>query len=950
MRGEFSVSSLREGCARKEGRPLVARLLYGFSVPIVAVWLLLAAGLNLAVPQLEKVVELHALSFLPDEASSVQAIANMGKYFGQGGTNNFVAVLLEGEEPLGADAHRYQAELMGKLNADKKHVITAIDLWSNPTFAPAFESSDKKASFAYLNLTGNMGTALAMESTQAVRDIIAKTPPPKGVKAYVTGPAAVVNDELLSINRSIIPVVAACTLLITLTMLLVYRSLLTAGMPLLVVGVALLTARPLVALLGAHEIIGVSIFASSLLAGIILGAGTDYGIFLLGRYQEARQAGEDPATAYYTALSGVQHVVFASGLTVAGATACMSFTRLSIFSTSGLPCTIGILTALAAALTLGPALLAVGSRLGFYEPRGQRAARRWRRVATRVVRWPGPVLVGSAAVLAAAILVLPTYVTSYNERAAQPDTTEANVGLAAADRHLPPNLLNPNLLFVESDHDMRNPADLIALAKLTNAVYAVNGVRAVQGITRPLIAPLPQGTLTYQAGYVGERMSQMTAMLTAQLGGIASLSDRIGSLSFAVKGLQAELGAARQGLGQSIHSGQGLQAEFLDVLEKARSVRDDVRPLSDAGEQLANSIPNCENIPYCHAALTGLSLLDNLDQFDERGVQDLLNGARTASQSLPRLDAQIRVLGDFLNEMQQTLAPVRHMLDSLTPQISEITEFTRQVAESFGGADPSGFFFLPSQAFQSPLFQSALSVFFSPDGKVTRMLVMGDVNSFSKASMDYSARIVPAATAALKGTSLGGSKVSLGGAGGTLLNIAAFAKEDFITSAVAAFAFVFCVVLVLLRSFVAAVAVVGTVAISYLSAWGLSVAIWQHLAGLPLHWAVAPCSFVFLVAVGADYNLLLVTRFQEELRAGIKTGIVRSMAGTGSVVTTAGLVFGFTMLAMLAGYSTILAQIGTMVGGGLLLDTLVVRSLVIPAIATLLGRWFWWPIPVRNRP
>ncbi|WP_457142072.1 MMPL family transporter, partial [Mycobacteroides abscessus] len=102
------------------------------------------------------------------------------------------------------------------------------------------------------------------------------------------------------------------------------------------------------------------------------------------------------------------------------------------------------------------------------------------------------------------------------------------------------------------------------------------------------------------------------------------------------------------------------------------------------------------------------------------------------------------------------------------------------------------------------------------------------VNSFSKESMDYSAKIIPTAKAALKGTSLGGSKISIGGAGGTLLNIAAFAKEDFITSAVAAFAFVFCVVLLLLRSFVAAVAVVGTVGLSFLSAWGLSVAIWQY--------------------------------------------------------------------------------------------------------------------------
>ncbi|MGL6234706.1 MAG: RND family transporter [Segniliparus sp.] len=916
-------------------------------MPVIVAWLLLASWLNLAVPRLEQVVERHALSFLPDEASSVKALANMGRYFGQGSTNNVVTVLLEGSTPLDEDAHRYYAALTQKLRTDKKHVVNIVDVWSDPMLSSAFQSSDKKAAFVYINLTGNMGTALALESTQAVRDAVSAASPPAGLKVYVTGPSAVVNDELVAINRSSVRMIFTCALLIVLIMLFVYRSPITGGGPLLVVAIALATARQIVAFLGEHEIMGVSIFASSLLAGIILGAGTDYGIFLLGRYQEARRAGEDPTTAYYTALSGVQHIIFASGLTIAGATACMVFTRLSIFSTSGLPCTIGVLTMLAAALTLGPAMLALASRFGLYEPRGQRSPRRWRRIATRTVRWPLPVLAGSVAVLLAALLILPTYTVSYNELAAQPDTTEANLGLEAADRHLPTNILNPNMLLVESDHDMRNPADLIALAKMTNAIYGVDGVRAVQGITRPLTSPLLQGTLPYQAGYIGERMSQTVQTTIARLQDIAALSERIGQLSTVVQGLQRALASAEQGLGHAVHSGNELQAQLLDVLEKARSIRDDVQPLAESGGQLLDSIPNCENIPYCHAAVTGLSLLDDLDQFDEHKIQDVLDGASTASNALPQLDVQISALGKFLADMQQMLAPLRSLLDTVMPQLDEIKQFTEEVSNSFVAGNPSEFFFLPKAAFDSPLMQSALRVYFSPDGKATRMLVMGEMNAFSKESMDCSARIIPTAKAALKGTSLGGSKVSLGGAGGTLLNIAAFAKEDFVTSAIAAFAFVFCVVLILLRSLVAALMVIGTVGLSYLSGLGLSTAIWQHLVGLPLHWVVAPCSFIILVAVGADYNLLLVARFKEELHAGTKTGIIRSMVGTGRVVTTAGLVFGGTMLAMMTSASSTFAQIGSTVAIGLFLDTLVVRSFILPAAATLLGRWFWWPAPER---
>ncbi|MDZ4235176.1 MAG: MMPL family transporter, partial [Dietzia sp.] len=98
------------------------------------------------------------------------------------------------------------------------------------------------------------------------------------------------------------------------------------------------------------------------------------------------------------------------------------------------------------------------------------------------------------------------------------------------------------------------------------------------------------------------------------------------------------------------------------------------------------------------------------------------------------------------------------------------------------------------------------------------------------------------------------------------------------------------------------------------------------------------------------YNLLLVSRMKEELHAGLNTGIIRSMAGTGSVVTAAGMVFAFTMMSMTVSDMIVIGQVGTTIGLGLLFDTFVVRSFMTPSIAALLGRWFWWPQQVRMRP
>ena len=152
------------------------------------------------------------------------------------------------------------------------------------------------------------------------------------------------------------------------------------------------------------------------------------------------------------------------------------------------------------------------------------------------------------------------------------------------------------------------------------------------------------------------------------------------------------------------------------------------------------------------------------------------------------------------------------------------------------------------------------------------------------------------------------------------------------------------------RSLVAALVIPGTVAFSYAGAFGLSVLVWQHLIGLHLHWLILPLTFIILVAVGSDYNLLLIARVKEEIHAGLHTGLIRALGSTGGVVTSAGLVFAFTMLAMLTSDLRTIGQVGSTVCIGLLLDTLIVRSFVVPCILSILGPWFWWPTLVRSRP
>src|SRR4029077_3564781 len=156
---------------------------------------------------------------------------------------------------------------------------------------------------------------------------------------------------------------------------------------------------------------------------------------------------------------------------------------------------------------------------------------------------------------------------------------------------------------------------------------------------------------------------------------------------------------------------------------------------------------------------------------------------------------------------------------------------------------------------------------------------------------------------------------------------------------IAALTLIFAVMVIITRALVASLVIVGTVLLSLGAAFGLSVLVWQHLLGLDLNWIAPVFGLILLLAVGSDYNLLLVSRFQEEIGAGLKTGIIRAIAGSGAVVTAAGLVFAATMASFVFADLRILGQIGTTIALGLLFDTLIVRSFMTPSIAALLGRW-----------
>ncbi|BBX89147.1 putative membrane protein, MmpL family [Mycolicibacterium boenickei] len=912
---------------------------------MILAWIALTVVVNVISPQLEPVTDANQGPMVPVDAPSSAALIHIGDRFDESDSNSLIMIILEADRPLGDDDHRFYDELTAKLQQDSEHVQYVMNLWGEGTTAAGVQSSDGKASYTLVRIAGNQGSTHSDESIKAVRNLIADTKTPVGLKVYVSGAAALSSDMLKVGNESMIKMMYATIVIITVMLLVVYRSVSTAFLCLFMVMIELACGRGIVSFLAFHQLIGISVFASNILVSLILGAGTDYAIFLIGRYHEARNGGEDREAAYYTAVQGVSHVVLGSGLAVAGATFCLTFTRLNYFNTMGIPCAVAMLTAVAAALTFGPALLAIGSRFGLFEPKSKGSTGVWRKVGTSVVRWPGRLLAASSIVMLIGAAMIPTYRPNYDDRVYVPDSTPAKQGYQAADRHFPVSKLNSDMLLVEADHDMRNSTDMIALDRVARSIFHTPGVGMIQSVTRPLGTPLEHSSFTFTMGAMGTKLKELIPFLTDynnRVTSMVAITDRMTDLLRRQQELTDQQANAAHILATFAQNMKGITA----------TMRDDFADFDDQFRPIRNYFywePHCFDIPMCQAFR---SLFDMTDQLDK--MADEMNANVEASMIQATVTPRLaELIGQSADALQSMRAVMLAQQSTTWPMLTQMDELGRQMidlGQAFDSSKNDEFFYLPPEAFDNPSFQIDLKFFVAPDGKSARFIVYHDGEALSPEGIEHSQAYLPAAKEALKGTTLAGARVYLGGAAATYWDIQDATRIDLLIAAIAAFALIFLVMLLITRSVVAAIVIVGTVAFSYAGAFGLSVLVWQHFLAIPISWLNLPITFIILVAVGSDYNLLLIARYLEESKAGLNTGLIRAVANSGKVVTTAGLVFATTMLAMLASDLTSVGQLGSIIGLGLLLDTLIVRSFITPAIARLLGPFFWWPRLIPARP
>ena len=984
----------RNGVARFSGLALK------FPAVTVAIWVALSAGLTLIPPSLEQVVERGTTAFLPDGAPSVRGLEAMDSAFGTGEAKSYAFIVLVNDDGLNeADGATYRRIVTG-LDAHPDEVVEVQDYLEQPQLRTTLTSKDGKATYIPVGLSAPIGSPRSNEDVALLRSIVddARTAP--GTEVHITGDPATVADLTTAVNDASDTITLISVGLLVFILVLIYRRLVTVLIPLATIGVALLCTRGVLSILGESGL-ALSSYTSAFVMAIVLGAGTDYSVFLISRFRDEYRDGGDVHTAVQTATTRIGTALVASAATVILGTSTLIAAKLGIFSTTGPGMAVAVAVSLAASLTLTPVLIAwTGARIGpapAIHPHSP-----WSRVGTFVAARPGRVLAGSVLVLGILAAFLPTMTLSFDTRAAQPSTTPSNIGNAALSKHFAPNETLPDYIVVTSKRDMRNPKDLASLNTLSNAVAKVPGVSSVRSITQPAGKPLREAQISNQLGTLAKKLNEADRKLTKAQPGLDQLSDGAseldrGSNQLADGSAQAVSGADQFVIGLTeLNAGLGTAADKTDTAASgARQLADGANQLAaglqDAHDKAAQGVqglrsiqqalaadPLCGIDPICNKARKGLKqIVDAQDDQLLPGLQDAANAAKRIGDGQSDLADGLRKLHDglvraekgsgeladgqkvFRDKLGQLAAGSQQLADgtsAISPGITQLATETSQLTDGLDEAGTyltdvrdeantvdAGGFYLPVSALMDEDLTLARKTFLSEDGRVARIQISGTTDPLSVEGVNRYAVTHDAAEQAIRGTTLEDANILATGAGGLGADLQEYLDHDtrFVVGLV--LLIVLLILIITLRSLVAPLYLLASVILSCAAALGLTTLFWQHLMGQNIEFNVPVIAFVILVAVGADYNILLMSRMREGGLTLTRRDVADAVTATGPVITSAGIIFASAFVALIGSSVHGLAQTGFAVATGLLLDTFVVRTLVVPSCAALLENRNWWP-------
>ncbi|MEC3544004.1 MMPL family transporter, partial [Bacillus thuringiensis] len=351
----------------------------------------------------------------------------------------------------------------------------------------------------------------------------------------------------------------------------------------------------------------------------------------------------------------------------------------------------------------------------------------------------------------------------------------------------------------------------------------------------------------------------------------------------------------------------------------------------------------------------GLNEMNNGVTKLQKGAADLKNGldegasgSKQIANKSSELQTGLTKINDGQGQLLTGLKDLQVQMGQLQSGLSKSTEGLEKVSNGLGDAQKylgelnesksSEKFYIPKEVLEGEDFQKALNTYMSHDRKTAKMTIILDVNPYSKEAMPIIEEINKTIDGTLSGTELNSAKKAIGGTTARNVDLKEVTGQDFLRTATIMLIGIAIVLLVITRSFLNTIFIIGSLILAYFASLGISEQISTHLLNVEsLSWNVPFFSFIMIVALGVDYSIFVMMRYNE-LEGDPATKIVNASRHIGGVVLSAALILGGTFAALIPSDVLTLIQVASVVGVALLLLAIIVMPILIPALIGLTNK------------
>ncbi|TCP30559.1 RND superfamily putative drug exporter [Scopulibacillus darangshiensis] len=394
-------------------------------------------------------------------------------------------------------------------------------------------------------------------------------------------------------------------------------------------------------------------------------------------------------------------------------------------------------------------------------------------------------------------------------------------------------------------------------------------------------------------------------------GNIEALDQQFRQLTTGLNAFSAHMNEANRGFAKVIAGQKALTNGLQKLVDGMNSLQKGIETAAAGQGQINSKLPDLEN-----------------------GINGINQGQRQLKQGFSPLGDQIGQLTHGLKKSVDGLNKVSGGLDSAHDYLNELSKSNSSL---------SGFY-IPDEALENKQFKNALDAYMSVDRKVTTMDVIFKENPYSTEALNQIDDIKAAVKRITDGTKLENAKVGIGGVTSTYADLRSISKDDYSRTMILMLIGIGLILVALFRSFIMPLYVIASLVLMYYTSMGIAETVFEDIMGFSgISWAVPFFAFVMLIALGVDYSIFLMDRFNEYRDIPVKDAMLESMRNMGTVIISAAVILGGTFAAMLPSGVMSLIEIATIIIIGLVLYALLMLPLFTPVMVRIFGKANWWP-------